>query len=68
MLTDSELSARCGAQAARRGAELGMKKAVAAVEKLLPQMLKMGGQAYDNTPLIPDFEKLAQEVRVHADN
>lgn len=36
--------------------------------ELLPQMLKMGGQNFDNTPLMPYFEKLAQVVRGYANN
>ena len=35
---------------------------------LLPEMLKMGGQNYDNSPLLPHFEKLAQVVRDYANN
>lgn len=37
-------------------------------EALLPEMLKMGGQTFDNSPLLPCFEKLAQVVRDYADN
>lgn len=36
--------------------------------ELLPQMLKMGGQSFDNAPLMPYFEKLAQVVRGYANN
>jgi pyruvyl transferase EpsI len=36
--------------------------------ELLPAMLKMGGQTYDNSPLMPCFEILAQVVRGYANN
>lgn len=37
-------------------------------EAWLPEMLKMGGQTFDNSPLLPCFDKLAQVVRGYADN
>ncbi len=36
--------------------------------ELLPAMLKMGAQTYDNSPLMPHFEKLAQVVSGYANN
>lgn len=38
------------------------------VAELLPMMLRMGRQTYDNDPLMPHFEKLAQVVRDYAEN
>lgn len=37
-------------------------------EKWIPELLKMGGQVYDNTPLVPYFEELAQVVKKYANN
>lgn len=37
-------------------------------KKWIPELLKMGGQVYDNTPLMPYFEELAQVVKKHANN
>lgn len=44
-----------------------VETAAEAVE-LLPDMLAMGGQVYDNAPLMPHFEKLARVVRGYANN
>lgn len=37
-------------------------------ESWIPEMLAMGGQKFDNTPLMPYFEELAQVVRKYANN
>ncbi len=37
-------------------------------KKWIPELLEMGGQVYDNTPLMPYFEELAQVVRKYANN
>ena len=37
-------------------------------QALLPELLEMGGQVYDNGPLQPYFEKLAGVVREYARN
>ena len=38
------------------------------VERQLPQLLAMEGCVYDNSPLLPHFEKLAQVVRKYAND
>lgn len=38
------------------------------VERYLPELLEMENCTYDNTPLMPYFEKLAQVVRDYANN
>lgn len=35
---------------------------------LLPELLAMGGQTFDNAPLMPYFEELARVVREYAEN
>lgn len=37
-------------------------------ESWIPEMLAMGSQKFDNTPLMPYFEELAQVVRKYANN
>lgn len=37
-------------------------------EQWIPELLEMGGQTYDNAPLMPYFEELAQVVRKYANN
>lgn len=37
-------------------------------ESWIPELLEMGGQTFDNKPLIPCFEELARVVRQYVDN
>lgn len=43
-------------------------ESVEQAEKWIPELMAMGGQTFDNKPLIPYFEELAQVVRKYANN